>query len=246
MVMVSEDSLKEFNNWLSEKHVEIFNFCKRKVCFRGVSDINYELLPKIAWRQFKSDLKQEWNVFNYFCSRGSKHTQGLNTWEIVFLMRHHGIPTRLLDWTESFITSLYFSLKNVQEGKDSAIWVLNQEKLCLDNSIMNANTITPSFLSFGYDEFLRKPEITKLKIIPMQPNLKHDRFITQSSMFTFHFDLTPLEKLFEENKCWLKLILPSHLVPAARYFLNLNAINEYRLFPDLDGLGRDIEDTYFK
>jgi hypothetical protein len=102
-----------------------------------------------------------------------------------------------------------------------------------------------SALKYGYDEYLNKPEKSDYKIIPMQPAFKHDRYIAQTSTFTFHFDLTPLEKLYEEKKIWLKFVLPCKLFNAAKYYLFLNDINEYKLFPDLDGLGREIEDIYF-
>jgi FRG domain len=43
------------------------------------------------------------------------------------LMQHHGVPTRLLDWTESSYVALYFALEEEPQGKEglSAIWALD-------------------------------------------------------------------------------------------------------------------------
>ena len=45
--------------------------------------------------------------------------------EWLSLMRHYGIPTRLLDWTHSFLVAAYFAVDDADKARDCAIWALD-------------------------------------------------------------------------------------------------------------------------
>lgn len=45
------------------------------------------------------------------------------------LMRHHGAPTRLLDWTYSFWIAVFFALEGAEVGDTAAVWAIDPRAL---------------------------------------------------------------------------------------------------------------------
>ncbi len=124
----SADANKEWNSFLQfcSKHARADKW------FRGVTDTSYELLPRIgrphktiSWRwdettTFKGRtvnlVNRERRVFNAFRRRARLGLQFLpqTEFEWLALAQHHGVPTRLLDWTANPLMAAWFAVNSIR------------------------------------------------------------------------------------------------------------------------------------
>lgn len=222
------------------------------ICFRGHADKDWNLYPTLFVLKEKLKLQdsailnKENNIFSDFITNaGSLINSNLTDWEILFLMRHHGIPTRLLDWTENFGTALFFALNG--NGKTPTIWMFNPHKL---NEITYSNPGIPNPINdliFNYSEaYLDKtanPFVNPICIIPARNS---DRLFAQKGLFTLHgSNIEPLNKIKGVSNCFKKFEVPIDCIDEAKKFLTLAGINHYSIFPDLDGLSKHLTQEYF-
>jgi hypothetical protein len=105
--------------------------------YRGHADCTWPLLPTLmrAYPSARID-DVESDLFFEFQARAKElHHLQLSDWDVLFFMRHHGVPTRLLDWTETLGVALHFALENhLAQSRGSAdacpcVWILNPYRL---------------------------------------------------------------------------------------------------------------------
>src|ERR1043166_1651089 len=230
----------------------------RRIFYRGQSDANWDLRPSLARRarqisdlNFVRDttgpslpkLQEAENHFYYqlFSRGGHLLPKTPGAWEILFLMRHHGFPTRLLDWTTSFAIALFFALQaDVQRQTEAAaIWVLSPAQLNYetrrDTGICVLNTDYPVgyeryFAYYGNPEYGTFPH----PIVAAWADSSNERIRAQRGAFTLHGDLrVELEGFTSSVR---KITIPAEVFPRAQEFLYLAGIDAAWLFPDLDSL----------
>jgi hypothetical protein len=215
--------------------------------FRGHSDSSWKLLPGLARvpRVPRLDILENRLYGKFWYLGGHLLPFNLPTWDVLFLMQHHGLPTRLLDWSESFAVALYFATREAKEGKEAAVWVIDPYNLNqLSNNISQIEELNAAF-SEGYDKIFADgvPPYAGFppSILAVYNRRLSSRMQWQRAVFTIHRELEkPLEELYPT--CTKKFVIPTDALGDARNFLLLSGINEFSAFPDLDGLARHIKE----
>lgn len=141
-----------------------------RMWFRGQSDYSWGLVPSV---QRKDGMGK--NYEQYISTNFMIHTMRLNpnapqrydraSW--LTLMQHYGLPTRLLDWSESPLVALYFALSSDEDAKtDAAVWVLNpmrlNKKVGYPKYARNKNVIVIGGSGSGKTRFFVKPNLMQM------------------------------------------------------------------------------------
>jgi hypothetical protein len=125
----------------------------------------------------------------------------------LFLMQHTGIPTRLLDWTESALVALFFSVCK-QSDHDGVVWMLDPLKLNEISGLKRfANTWTEPVVDYFKVPF-GTANAPSDHPVAAQSTFVHPRMSAQKSCFTIHGSRNDS---FEEQFANSAFVLNGHL-----------------------------------
>ena len=211
--------------------------------FRGHRD-DWPLLPKLGRKRIKLGTKRntpkldekEKELIQEFKRRSAAHinTQANNYWELLAIAQHHGLPTRLLDWTTNPLVALWFVVRNgkgVGRKKDyGVVWLYEAEKENIITETVGSNT------PFNIE-----------KTMVYIPSHISPRITAQGSVFTVHKYITLHDWFYRFENNRRETVKLHEIKLYADFFeelvVNLDryGINEASMFPDLDGIARYIE-----
>jgi hypothetical protein len=233
--------------------------------FRGHSKSNFTLLPSL-FRQDCKSADEYWKLerrtfFQFRALARELHGADRLDWDVLFHMQHHGLPTRLLDWTSVFGVALYFALLGHQEDVEPlpCIWILNP--YAMNKATWNTyNLFDPKYLardesknrSYDFSELLLDVHPEGCGRIPWENPLaiyttqRSERMFAQSGWFTIHgANVAPLEDIFKDRPNIVKKVdVPAEAIPAAKDFLTFAGIGHRQLFPGLDGLAKSVKERF--
>ncbi len=216
--------------------------------FRGLSDASYPLITSLI-RLGGNYAQMEPHLLRNFRKYAHRNIVERDTnWHWLSLAQHHGLPTRLLDWTVSPLVAAHFATANTDKfDRDGVIWMVNSRrvhkmlptKLKAELDREGADYFTVEMLaravpSLGDLDALSPPCFAFF----FEPPSIDDRITNQYALFSIMPDPTArlAEWLAESPELWQRIIIPARLKWEVRDKLDQANITERVLFPGLDGL----------
>ena len=211
---------------------------ERRRLFRGQST-DQPLLPRIARLAEARGIpfSEVTNIERQMLQRFRRESVPLlgtvkaeTDWELPSIAQHQGMPTRLLDWTANALAGLWFAVATDPPARGhGVVWVLEVDP---------ANEKTPTK---GDDIFNLK------RTYVFQPFHLDRRIVAQSAWFSVHRytevkdQFLPLEQNNRYSGNLTKFVIPRERFDALRAELRLLGVSQSSMFPDLSGLGADIQ-----
>jgi hypothetical protein len=217
--------------------------------YRGLSNFSYDL--KTSLIRLKGSYQElEFHLLRNFKKYSSRpDIKNKSDWEWLALAQHHGLPTRLLDWTYSPYVALHFATNEINKyNEDGVIWALNYENLKkylpgnLNEKLnsVGSNSFTIDMLKQTYRNIT---ELSKEKsdfVVAFEPPSLDDRIVNQYAIFTFmsHSNAVLNEWLLDKPELYFRIKIPAEMKWEIRDKLDQVNINERVLFPGMDGLSK--------
>jgi len=219
--------------------------------FRGTPRATYNLVPSVHRRYSAKNERAMANRLRLGAPsryRDCPRQDDLVGW--LCLMQHFGLPTRLLDWTESPLVAAFFAVvwkcEKVRDC-DAEIWCLDPERLNArqspeeDDSVYTLDSFADHILVRAAFQPDLPPSDNAIAVVGPELDL---RMTVQQGAFTMHGNPEPLQDRDGAEAFLCKFRIPADARAQLAAELRLLGISQAALFPDLPNLAEQIAREY--
>ncbi|MEJ6949455.1 FRG domain-containing protein [Natronospora cellulosivora (SeqCode)] len=257
------DKVIEVKSWgdlqeqlFSDSWNEEISRYRSKFVYRGMSDKKHELKTSLKLICDEYEFLEKSLMRNFIKYSSSSFTGEMGFWNYLSIAQHHGLPTRLLDWTYSPYVALHFATKDIDQfDRDGVIWCINfvEVKKLLPARLLNilnneaADSFTAEMLNKEIDNFIELNNVSEDPVLFFfEPPSSSGRIINQYALFSVLSDpkLVLDEWLEKHPGLYKKILVPKELKWEIRDKLDQANITERVLFPGLDGLCKWLKRHY--
>lgn len=240
--------------------------------FRGLPNSEYHLVTSLHRNCMQKSALVEKPLLRNFTKYASLEYEALsdNTWMQMVIGQHHGLPTRLLDWTYSVLVALHFATScddlTKLDKNDAVIWAIDIEEMngklprifrkTLGDErayLMTIDMLGEVFTGTGYDAIERYDDnVDASAMVILEPPSVDQRIISQYSYFSVipkgmenDMDDLGIERFLDTTNNTYKYIIDKDLKWRIRDMLDQMNINERTIYPGLDGLTQWLKRHYY-
>lgn len=243
---------------------------EKSLWYRGCGDKKHGLTPSLYRHRTKRKKAEIEDLERRLIIRFRQRSIPLlerplgDDWETLFFMQHYGIPTRLLDWTENPFIAFYFSVTSGKFSvhrargddepkpkfkKDAAIWIL--DPVAWTNHALEQQSYVGGVLTPGDTPLNAYKPPAKFDEMPIHPVALYGahnspRIVAQRGVFTiFGQNTESMEQAYDSDefpsRSLTKVILPKESLAEMRKSILNHGITESVVFPDLEGLAKEMK-----
>jgi len=245
----------------------------KKIFYRGqsrrASDPDYRLIPSVgrlplagamAHKDFVVEEKKSHDIFRKQVIANVAAVPR-NSWEVLALAQHHGVPTRYLDLTRNPLVALYFAVRNPEhDGQTSAVYAFTTPTVIYDDWLRDRQ----DDVRRNMDQDVRKGnrKATRLdeeQIRFLADNLEISPFEIDRNIVYDPPHVSP--RIRAQDGVLLACHQPTQDIPSSDYIeilvdpdhrrgirdeLETYGVFDKQLFPDLDGLAKWLKFKVFQ
>ena len=216
--------------------------------FRGTPRASHGLDTSLQTGGFVAHERHLLTSFRKYALRNAVH--GDWVWNWLSLAKHHGLPTRLLDWTYSPYVAMHFATHDPRHfDEDASIWCVDYrrtnellpkelKRIATDEDV---NIVTTEMLNrvattvSAFDALARHDFV-----VFFEPPSLDERIVNQFALFSLpsSAEMSLEQLLMQREGSYRRIIIPAALKWEIRDKLDQANITERVLFPGLDGLSQ--------
>ena len=223
--------------------------------FRGCADSDADLSTSLAKLGGDASVLERHLLRNFRKYATGDAVPVDSAWNWLALGQHHGLPTRLLDWTYSPFVALHFATTTGDLfDRDGVVWMVDYvrahelapQPLRAELEAEGANVFTTEMLAAVANEVDELVGAEEEYVLFVEPPSFDERIVNQYALFSLMSrpDASFDRWLEGHDELARRLVVPAELKWEVRDKLDQAGINERVLFPGLDGLTRWVTRYY--
>ena len=231
--------------------------------YRGMPNADFRIIPSLQRICKEKRYELEPCILANFTKYAALEDPSIETsiWRQMILGQHHGLPTRLLDWSFSPLIGLHFANTEhdleKMDNRDSVVWRVDIHELHsllpgkyqdimrkYRSTVFSLKMLQESCQSL--EEYDRDMEDGKYMLVVEPPSIEQ-RIISQYSFFTIvPFKIENVVDFLAANtEQTVKYVIKKELRWQVRDLLDQLNISERIIYPGLDGLSQWLARHYY-